>query len=81
MLDDTADELFIDLAADEAKDFAPVVVAAVGVEEVDELLFGESSFDVETLDEFGGAEVLEEGAVDEGVGVGTEEAEDEVAFA
>ena len=81
MLDDEADELFVDLAADQTQDFAPVVVAAVFVELSNQVVDVERLFDVEAVHEVGRAEILQKRAMDEGVTVRAQEAEDEVALA
>ena len=79
MLDDSADELFVDLAADQAQHLAPVVVAAVGVEQGDQVLFVQRLGDIELVDDVGRTEILQERAVHEGVAVRAQIAEDEVA--
>ncbi len=74
VLDDAADELFVDLAADQTKDFAPVVVAAVFVEQLDQCVDLHCLLVLESVDEFGGAEILQKRAVDEGVTIRPQEA-------
>ena len=59
MLDDTTDELFVDLAADQSQHLAPVVVAAVVVEPGDQPLLAERLGDIELVDYVGGTEILQ----------------------
>jgi len=62
VLDDTADELLVDLAADQAQHLAPVVVAAVVVEQLDQTILIQRLGDVELVDDLGRTEILQERA-------------------
>ena len=79
MGDDTADELLVDLAADEAQHFAPRLVAAVGVEQGHQLVLAQRALVGEAADGVGRGEELQEGAVHEAVEAGAAQAEDVVA--
>ena len=82
MLDDAADELFVNLAADQTQDFTPFVVAAVLVEQVHQLIDRHLlRLLVEPADVLGGRKVFQERAVDEAVEVRATQAEEVVPLA